>query len=228
MMRIRLLNLRENEIGKTAIDWTRVFTKDRISSMYGAYFLACCKLALTIDECMMRKIECNFQKNDIVKKFLLLEREEREELNRFLTETTYKNIYQDLKDKIPEEIMLGRISKKKYAKTIKQYLLSDKPKGCIYIDNGAMCAMYRQSNLYPIGVVDVTGDFVNGDVVNLVQRETNTSLLSLTEMSSDDIRKYKGLHSSEIYELEDRLVSTVISRPYRRERKFSKKNCKKK
>lgn len=218
--RIKSLYLRKNEIGKATIDWCRVFTLDRIRRMDPTLFLYCCEWGLSIDENLMSKIECNFQENEIVKKFLLLPtKERRERLNCVLSSTKYKNTYQILKENIPEQIMEGKkINRKSYAKYIIKYLLRNKPKGCVYLDEGAMRAIFHQSNnLYPIGVVDVTGDFVIGDVVSLVQRESNTSLLSLTEMSSDDIRKYKGLHSSEIYELEGQLVSTIISRPYRRE-----------
>ena len=83
--------------------------------------------------------------------------------------------------------------------------------------------MERGAKLYPIGVVDVNGDFQNGDVVNIINSVTKKKILSLVEMSSRDLLCYMGLHSQEIYDNTGELVNTVVSRPVYREKFFLKK-----
>ena len=68
-----------------------------------------------------------------------------------------------------------------------------------------------------LGMGAVVGEFENGDIVCLTNRETRKRILSMVEMSSNDIKKYKGYHSQEIYEIADKVFSTVISRAHFRE-----------
>lgn len=81
-----------------------------------------------------------------------------------------------------------------------------------------MKAVERGAKIYPIGVVAVVGEFENGDIVYLTNGETGKRILSMVEMSSNDIKKYKGYHSQEIYEIADKVFSTVISRAHFREK----------
>lgn len=80
------------------------------------------------------------------------------------------------------------------------------------------------AKIYPIGVVAVVDEFENGDIVYLTNRETGKRILSMAEMSSNDIKKYKGYHSQEIYEIADKVFSTVISRAHFREYTKKKNN----
>ena len=71
--------------------------------------------------------------------------------------------------------------------------------------------------IYDNEIAQVSGPFENGDIVYLTNKETGKRLLSMVEMSSNDIKKYKGYHSQEIYETADKVFSTVISRAHFRE-----------
>ena len=170
----------------------------------------------------MEKIEVNLQKADVIRKFILLPTEgERQKLNDILSNTVYKDLYEDLKNKIPEDILSEGVNKYGYIGVIRKYILRrEPPKGEVRLDYGAMKAVERGAKIYPIGVVAVVGEFENGDIVCLTNRETRKRILSMVEMSSNDIKKFKGYHSQEIYEIADKVFSTVISRAHFREKMY--------
>lgn len=219
ILQLRMLNTRKEELKDVEIDWKWIFTEERIKKLHPAAFLQCYSLLNDIEENLVSIIECNLQKTDLVKKFLILSTEkQREELNEILSKTAYNNLYDDLKKKIPDFNQLVDGKKRRYIRILRKYILkSEKPKGIVYLDDGAMTAVERMANIYPIGVVNVEGDFVNGDIVYLRCENSSQKVLSMVEMSSGDIMKYKGLHSSEIYELAGSLISTTISKPNFRE-----------
>lgn len=219
VLRLRMLNRRKNELGGKEVEWERIFTTKRISGLHPAAFLMCYDLAYSIDNQLIIRIEGNLQKTDVVRKFILLPTEnERRRLDEILSSTSYSGTYEDLKNKIPEDILGERVNKRKYVGILRKYILKhDTPKGKVYLDAGAMLALGRGAKIYPIGVVDVEGEFENGDIVYLINSERHQKILSMVELSSKDIKKYMGYHSPEIFEMEDRIVSTVISRPYFRE-----------
>ena len=218
-LRLRMLNRRKEELANTTVDWARIFSNKRISGLHPAAFLTCYALAYAVDDSLILTIEDNFQKTDIVRKFILLPTEkQREEFNKILSDTCYCDVYEDLKNKIPEDIMGERVNKRKYVSILRKYILKkEDPKGEVHLDDGAMRAVKRTAKIYPIGVTKVVGDFENGDIVYLVNERFNQKVLSMTELSSQEIRKYKGLHSPEIYDVEGELVSTVVSGPYYRD-----------
>lgn len=220
ILRLRTLNRRRDELGSIVIAWDRVFTKKRISGLHPSAFLMCYDLASAIDDHLMAKIEVNLQKADVIRKFILLPTEgERQKLNDILSTTTYSGLYEDLKNKIPEDILSEGVNKYRYVGVIRKYILRrEPPKGEVRLDLGAMKAVERGAKIYPIGVVAVVGEFENGDIVYLTNGETGKRILSMVEMSSNDIKKYKGYHSQEIYEIADKVFSTVISRAHFREK----------
>ena len=219
VLRLRTLNRRRDELGNMEIEWRKIFTKKRISGLHPSAFLMCYALANAIDEQLMMKIEVNLQKTDVIRKFILLPTErERHKFDEILSNTAYKGLYDDLKSKIPEDILSERVNKYKYVSVLRKYILKrDQPKGEIFLDLGAMKAVARGAKIYPIGVESVNGEFVNGDIVYLINKETGKRVLSMVEMSSEDLKKYKGYHSPEIYKIADKIFSTVISRAYFRE-----------
>ena len=222
ILRLRTLNRRRDELDGIEIAWDRVFTKKIISGLHPSAFLMCYDLASAIDDHLMEKIEVNLQKADVIRKFILLPTEgERQKLNDILSNTVYKDLYEDLKNKIPEDILSEGVNKYRYIGVIRKYILRrEPPKGEVRLDYGAMKAVERGAKIYPIGVVAVVGEFENGDIVCLTNRETRKRILSMVEMSSNDIKKYKGYHSQEIYEIADKVFSTVISRAHFREKMY--------
>lgn len=222
ILRLRTLNRRRDELDGIEIAWDRVFTKKIISGLHPSAFLMCYDLASAIDDHLMEKIEVNLQKADVIRKFILLPTEgERQKLNDILSNTVYKDLYEDLKNKIPEDILSEGVNKYRYIGVIRKYILRrEPPKGEVRLDYGAMKAVEKGAKIYPIGVVAVVGEFENGDIVCLTNRETRKRILSMVEMSSNDIKKYKGYHSQEIYEIADKVFSTVISRAHFREKMY--------
>lgn len=215
ILQLRMLNTRKEELKDVIIEWKRIFTAERIKKLHPAAFLQCYNLLTGIEENLASKIECNFQKTDLVKKFLILPTDEqRKALDEILRNTAYNYLYKDLKKRIPDlnEQVDGK--KRKYIKILRKYVLkSERPKGIVYLDEGAMKAAAGMVNIYPIGVVGVEGDFVNGDIVYLASKKSPQRVLSMIEMASSDIRRFMGLHSSEIEEQADTLISTTISKP---------------
>ena len=72
-------------------------------------------------------------------------------------------------------------------------------KGKLIIDKGAVDAL-RKSNrsLLPAGIIDVTGNFKRGDVVDVVDQNGNKVGSGISNYSSRDLRRIKGIQSSKI------------------------------
>ncbi len=73
-----------------------------------------------------------------------------------------------------------------------------KPKGRVYIDEGALGAIQKKGkSLLPSGVVKIDGKFVKGDVVSIVDVVENKEIArGLMNYSDDEVRKVKGLRAS--------------------------------
>ena len=73
------------------------------------------------------------------------------------------------------------------------------PRGRLLIDTGARRAVeFNGSSLLAIGVVKVSGHFEKGDVVAVCDGEGQEFARGLSNYSSDDIRRIRGLKTSEI------------------------------
>ncbi|MHB1450947.1 MAG: glutamate 5-kinase [Coriobacteriia bacterium] len=73
------------------------------------------------------------------------------------------------------------------------------PRGSVTIDDGAKHALCsRGGSLLPAGVVDVTGSFVIGDAVAIVDGEGHDIARGLAGMSSADLKRVRGLKTAEI------------------------------
>lgn len=220
--RLKLLSLRRDEINNIDIYWDRVFSASRISSLQPEKFLSFSSLAVRIDPCFITKIEKNLQETDIIKKYFLLDTEvSRERLSRLLSPTKFAGLYRKMEEIIPCE-MLTKEAKKKgigFKHVLREYILKkEKPKGFVYLDEGAIRAAKRGAKLYPIGVVGIEGEFISGDVVYLAQTGNSTKrILSIVEMSSENLNRFKGHHSSDIIEMMGEIIPTIVSRPSFRE-----------
>ncbi|MBS3135599.1 glutamate 5-kinase [Candidatus Woesearchaeota archaeon] len=90
----------------------------------------------------------------------------------------------------------------------KRWILAAKPKGKISINECAIEIMKDgKSSLLPVGVVNVEGNFSQGDVVKIGSFAKGISLLSASEM-----RKVKGLKSKEASAALGRKVSEIVRR----------------
>lgn len=75
-----------------------------------------------------------------------------------------------------------------------------KPKGRIVVDDGAAAALLdRGKSLLPTGVRDALGDFKDGDKVSIVALNGREIARGLTNYSSEDLRKIKGLKTGAIH-----------------------------
>ena len=214
--RLRSLRSRQDEINTLPIKWTEVFAHDKILAMNAQQFIMCCNMALDIDPEVIFKIGPNLDKYDMIKKYIMLPDEtSMQDLNKLLSDTYLSGLYFDLKKIIPEDILTNRNNNDQSNKILRKYFLRKRRVcGSIIIDNGAMKAMKRMAKLYPVGVLDVYGNFSEGDVVKIISVNPKETvwMKSVVEMSSPDIIRYKGLHSPEIYELEGEIITTVVSR----------------
>ena len=89
-------------------------------------------------------------------------------------------------------------SKKKIASRKRWIGFTVRPKGKIYIDDGALNALLKKGkSLLPSGVVKVDGNFIKGDIVSILNFNGNSETArGLMKYSSGDVRKIKGLRSS--------------------------------
>jgi glutamate 5-kinase len=77
--------------------------------------------------------------------------------------------------------------------------LGRKAEGEVVVDDGARSALVtRNTSLLPAGVVAVRGTFAVGDAVVLVDRSGSVIARGLTELSSEDLDRVKGLKSAQI------------------------------
>ena len=108
-------------------------------------------------------------------------------------------------DNLQKGFLLGTLFKKRKIAIAskKHWMLYILPsRGRIVVDRGAARAlMSKGASLLPSGVVDVEGEFTNGDAVGIVLREDEQIreiAKGLTQYGARDLQKIKGKQSSEI------------------------------
>jgi glutamate 5-kinase len=67
-----------------------------------------------------------------------------------------------------------------------------KTKGSIMVDDGAKCALLNKKSLLSVGVVALCGNFESGDVVSVVDKQSNEFARGKTAVSSKQLDKIKG------------------------------------
>ncbi len=86
--------------------------------------------------------------------------------------------------------------------------LTVQPRGRVVLDAGARKAVQHDGrSLLPIGVLEVEGDFAKGDVIALGAPDGVEIGRGLSNYSSDDVRRIKGLKT-------DRIAATLGHCPY--------------
>jgi glutamate 5-kinase len=72
-------------------------------------------------------------------------------------------------------------------------------RGQLIIDRGASKALEEQgSSLLACGILEATGDFVAGDVIDIVDQSHEQVARGLVNYSQEEIEQIKGLQSSQI------------------------------
>ncbi|MHB1053896.1 MAG: glutamate 5-kinase [Thiobacillus sp.] len=72
-------------------------------------------------------------------------------------------------------------------------------RGGVVIDDGAVRALQEEGkSLLPVGVIGITGNFLRGDVVEIVDTEGNEIARGLTNYSSSEARRIAGVPSTSI------------------------------
>lgn len=73
------------------------------------------------------------------------------------------------------------------------------PKGSIIVDDGARAALINNhTSLLPKGIVDVRGNFLISQIVDIIDLNDNLLARGMVNYSSDEIKLIKGLKTSEI------------------------------
>ncbi|HET8672315.1 MAG TPA: glutamate 5-kinase [Thermoleophilaceae bacterium] len=106
----------------------------------------------------------------------------------------------------------GRVS------SFKLWLRYAKPAhGRIVVDDGAAHALReRGTSLLPVGVVEVQGDFQAGDAVEVSGTDGNGRPIGkgIVNYSAEELRRVKGLKTSEVRELLPRATEEAVHRDY--------------
>ncbi len=106
---------------------------------------------------------------------------------------------------ILSRIVLGREAvgtvfesgKKAFVAKKRWIAFSSRPKGAICVDDGAKTALSeKDKSLLASGIVSVDGDFSSGDVVSIAGKDCAEFARGLTNYSSGEITKIKGLKTS--------------------------------
>lgn len=91
------------------------------------------------------------------------------------------------------------VAEQKHLKARSQWMVDHlQLKGKIVIDDGAASAVRNGKSLLPVGVKAVIGEFLRGEVVQVVDREGDEICRGLINYGSDDARRIMGLHSDEV------------------------------
>jgi len=81
----------------------------------------------------------------------------------------------------------------------RRWLLGVPARGKLFADQGARRALVsNHSSLLPVGIKRVAGKFNRGDVVAIADLEGNAFACGITNYSSEELERIKGVHSKEI------------------------------
>lgn len=105
------------------------------------------------------------------------------------------------KDRILERILAGEeegtlFLPRNRRNQRERWILQARPRGNIVVDEGAYRALLSHKSLLPSGVHEVEGLFEAGEVVTV-----NQTIKAIAALSSDEIRRVQGLHSSKVREI---------------------------
>ncbi len=73
-----------------------------------------------------------------------------------------------------------------------------KPSGALYLDSGAIAALKAGKSLLPVGVTQITGDFLRGDAIRLLTPDGQEIARGISAYDKSDARQIIGHRSDEI------------------------------
>ncbi|MEW5706480.1 MAG: glutamate 5-kinase [Actinomycetota bacterium] len=124
-----------------------------------------------------------------------------------------KNVLQDIMD--AKEIGTYFVPRKKKLSGHKLWIAFGKvASGSIVVDDGAANALISAGkSLLPAGIVDIEGDFQEGDAVNIKNLRGRIFAKGITNFSASEVNQIKGLKTSEVMErFSDNINEEVIHR----------------
>jgi len=84
----------------------------------------------------------------------------------------------------------------------KKWIISSiSPKGHLIIDDGAILALKKGKSLLAAGIKKISGKFVKGDHIKILDKNLKEHARGLSSFSSDEIKKIQGHHSNKIKEI---------------------------
>lgn len=83
----------------------------------------------------------------------------------------------------------------------KRWIAAMKPRGIVYVDQGAATALWSGKSLLPAGVTKVEGEFGRGDAVVVTGPEGQRLATGLTRYTAAEARQIAGHRSAEIAEI---------------------------
>ena len=107
------------------------------------------------------------------------------------------------------------LSKQSLNESRKRWLMTgySSSKGDISLDDGAIKAIKNRSSVLPPGIINTTGDFDRGDIIGIKNSNDKIIGWGISNYSSKEISKIKGINSSKIIEVvEKNYGSEVIHR----------------
>ena len=103
-------------------------------------------------------------------------------------------------------------SERRLRNALKIIATLEEPKGIIVIDRGAQEALKKGKSLLPAGVLKVEGNFQRGDVVSIVSEDGLIIGKGKVNFSSEEIKRIKGMKTSEVRKLLKTTKDEVIHR----------------
>lgn len=81
-----------------------------------------------------------------------------------------------------------------------RWIILAKSSGAVVVDSGAREAIKNKMSLLPSGIIDVTGDFDRGDIIEL-RCEGEVFAKGITDYTSAELKKIKGKHTDMIADI---------------------------
>lgn len=213
--KIRMLYRRFDEVRKSGVDvdWCRIFTVARMKRINPTMLVNSLHYVRNLDKEAVVKVVEQLARVDVWRLYLLMPSDmQREKFNRILTDSKYKDVYQQLRDRIPNLSDL-KDKKFKYFDVLKEHVIDQEDvAGVVKVDKKAFEAMKAGVNLYPVGVEELEGDFYIGDVIRLVCPGDEQEYLCVTELTSEFLKEYKGMKTEEIMEKTGEMNVPVVAR----------------